>query len=77
MKNLNFIITFLIISSCSSENIDTEIAYDIFEKQSIRFQASSDEEENNQTIRLGSGRLVLKTIQLPEKNNYHLSLIHI
>ena len=71
MKNLNFIITFLIISSCSSENIDTEIAYDIFEKQSIRFQASSDEEENNQTIRLGSGRLVLKTIQLPEKNNYH------
>ena len=69
MKNLKFLIIFLIISSCSNESIDTKISFDIFEKQSIRFQASS--EEDNQSIRLGSGRLILKKIQLPEKNNYH------
>ncbi len=68
MKNLKFLIIFLIIS-CSNERIDTEISFDIFEKQSIRFQASS--EEDNKSIRLDSGRLVLKKIQLPEKNNYH------
>jgi hypothetical protein len=68
MKNLKFLIIFLIIS-CSNESIDNEISFDIFEKQSIRFQASS--EEDNKSIRLDSGRLVLKTIQLPEKNNYH------
>ena len=68
MKNLKFLIIFLIIS-CSNVSIDDEISFDIFEKQSIRFQASS--EEDNKSIRLDSGRLVLKKIQLPEKNNYH------
>ena len=68
MKNLKFLIIFLIIS-CSNVSIDDEISFDIFEKQNIRFQASS--EEDNKSIRLDSGRLVLKKIQLPEKNNYH------
>ena len=69
MKNLKFLIVFLIIASCSNESLDNNIAFDVFEKQSIRFQASS-EEQNDQTITLGSGRLILKTIQLPTNNNY-------
>ena len=69
MKNLKFLIVFLIIASCSNESLDNKIAFDVFEKQSIRFQPSS-EEQNDQTIALGSGRLILKTIQLPTNNNY-------
>lgn len=65
MKNLKFLIVFLIIASCSNESLDNNIAFDVFEKQSIRFQVSS-EEQNDQTITLGSGRLILKTIQLPQ-----------
>jgi hypothetical protein len=69
MKNLRFLIIILLITSCNTDAIDDDITFSIFKKQTIRFHASS-EDIDNQVITLGSGRLVLKKISLPEKNDY-------
>ena len=69
MKNLRFLIIILLITSCNTDAIDDDMTFSIFKKQAIRFQASS-EDTDNQVITLGSGRLVLKKISLPEKNDY-------
>ena len=69
MKNFRFLIIILLITSCNTDAIDDDMTFSIFKKQAIRFQASS-EDTDNQVITLGSGRLVLKKISLPEKNDY-------
>ena len=69
MKHFRFLIIILLITSCNTDAIDDDMTFSIFKKQAIRFQASS-EDTDNQVITLGSGRLVLKKISLPEKNDY-------
>ena len=71
MKSWNLFIALILIltASCSQTNIENEIGFDIFEKQSIHFKAS-DKDLDTQELIIGSGRLILKKIQLPLDHDY-------
>ena len=69
MKNLGLLIICILITACGKDVINEKSSFNIFEKQSIKFKASS-EDTDNQIITLGSGRLVLKKVRLPLENDY-------
>ena len=73
MKILKLIFLTTLISSCSNESINEELTLSVLENQSIHFRPSDDSNafnNNSREIVLGSGRLVLKKIQLPIKNKF-------
>ena len=55
MKNLGLLIICILITACGKDVINEKSSFNIFEKQSIKFKASS-EDTDNQIITLGSGR---------------------
>ena len=81
MRILFFTIFFIV--SCSQDEIVTDKTFTIFEDQKILFDSGLINNDNENTRTLGSGRVVLKKIKLPETDNFHrakaiiLSLIHI
>mgnify|MGYP005642836229 FL=1 len=81
----------LLIISCSHNEMISDKTISVFDKQTISFSPDMKTDALENMVSLGSGRLVLKKIQLPKKNYYHhaqatirlestgdpLSLIHI
>ena len=73
MKIHKLIFLATLISSCSNESINEELTLSVLENQSIHFRPSDDSNafnNNSREIVLGSGRLILKKIQLPIKNKF-------
>tara|TARA_B100001996_G_scaffold279120_1_gene219648 strand:- start:161 stop:463 length:303 start_codon:yes stop_codon:yes gene_type:complete len=68
MKYLNIFFILIIISSCSDESVDEMVAFEIFDNQKVNFKDSED--INPEIIRMDSGRVVLKKINLPMNNDY-------
>ena len=69
MRILFFTIFFIV--SCSQNEIVTDKAFTIFEDQKILFDAGLINNDTEITRTLGSGRVVLKKIELPETDNFH------
>ena len=73
MKIHKLIFLATLISSCSNESINEELTLSVLENQSVHFRPSDDSNafnNNSREIVLGSGRLILKKIQLPIKNKF-------
>ena len=69
MRILFFTIFFIV--SCSQDEIVTEQTLTVFEDQKILFDAALINNDTEITRTLGSGRVVLKKIKLPEADNFH------
>ena len=63
--------TIFFIVSCSQDEIVTDKTLKVFEDQKILFDAGPINNDNEITRTLGSGRVVLKKIKLPETGNFH------
>ena len=64
-------LTIFFIVSCSQDEIVTEQTLTVFEDQKILFDSGLINNDTEITRTLGSGRLVLKKIKLPETDNFH------
>ena len=69
MRILFFTIFFIV--SCSQDEIVTEQTLTVFEGQKILFDSGLINNDTEITRTLGSGRVVLKKIKLPETDNFH------
>ena len=69
MRILFFTIFFIV--SCSQDEIVTDKTFTIFEDQKILFDAGLINNDTEIIRTLGSGRVVLKKIELPETDNLH------
>ena len=69
MRIIFFIIFF--IFSCSQDLTVTDKALKVFEDHKILFDAGLVNNDTEITRTLGSGRVVLKKIKLPETDNFH------
>lgn len=61
----------LLIISCSHNEMISDKTITVFDKQTISFSPDMETDALDNMVSLGSGRLVLKKIQLPKKNYYH------
>ena len=68
MKYLNICFILIVISACSNESVDEMMDFEIFDNQKVNFKDSED--INPEIIRMDSGRVVLKKINLPMNNDY-------
>ena len=64
-------LTIFFIVSCSQDEIVTDKTFTIFEDQKILFDAGLINNDTEIIRTLGSGRVVLKKIELPETDNFH------
>ena len=64
-------LTIFFIVSCSQDEIVTDKTFTIFEDQKILFDSGLINNDTEITRTLGSGRVVLKKIKLPETDNFH------
>ena len=69
MRILFFTIFFIV--SCSQDEIVKDKTLTVFEDQKILFDSGLLNNDNEITRALGSGRVVLKKIKLPETSNFH------
>ena len=69
MRILFFTIFFIV--SCSQDEIVTEQTLTVFEDQKILFDTGLINNDTEIIRTLGSGRVVLKKIELPENDNFH------
>ena len=69
MRILFFTIFFIV--SCSQDEIVTDKTFTIFEDHKILFDAGLINNDTEITRTLGSGRVVLKKVELPETDNFH------
>ena len=64
-------LTIFFIFSCSQDEIVTEQTFTVFEDQKIFFDSGLINNDTEITRTLGSGRVVLKKIKLPETDDFH------
>ena len=69
MRALFFIIFFIV--SCSQDKIVADKTLTVFEDQKILFDAGLVNNDTEIIRTLGSGRVILKKIELPETGNFH------
>ena len=69
MRILFFTIFFIV--SCSQDEIVTDKTLTVFEDQKILFDSNLINNDTEIIRTLGSGRVVLKKIELPETGNFH------
>ena len=69
MRILFFTIFFIV--SCSKDEIVNDKTFTIFEDQKILFDAGLIDNDAEIIRTIGSGRVVLKKIELPETGNFH------
>ena len=69
-------LTIFFIVSCSQDEIVTDKTFTIFEDQKILFDAGLINNDTEIIRTLGSGRVVLKKIELPETDNFHRAKSH-
>ena len=71
LMRILFFTYFFYLFLCSQDEIVTDKTFTIFEDQKILFDAGLINNDTEIIRTLGSGRVVLKKIELPETDNFH------